>query len=79
MKGTHKHTIKGIHNIRKSDLRRIHWRKVVTRKVIVIAGFGIVGFVLEHYTHLWFAGRGGELAFGAVIEHLLFGLPVAEG
>jgi hypothetical protein len=70
------HSKRGIHNITREEFQRIHWRKFFTRKVIIIGSFAVIGFVLEHYTHLYFAGRGGEIAFGAVVEHFLFGIPL---
>ena len=60
------------------DLRRIHWRKYITRKVIILGVFGIVGYYIEHAFHVWYAGKGGEIAIGTVIEHILFEVPVEE-
>jgi hypothetical protein len=72
------HIKKNIHTIKFADLRRIHWKKYLTRKVFILALFGAAGYTLEHYWHIWFAGKGGELAFGTVVEHLLFEVPVEE-
>jgi len=58
--------------------RRIHWRKFITRKVVVLALFGAAGYAAEHYLHLWFAGKGGEVMFGTILEHILFEVPVEE-
>ncbi len=69
---------KTIHTITHKDFRRIHWRKYLTRKVIILTAFGLVGVYTEHVLHLWFLGKGGELAIGTVIEHLLFEIPIEE-
>ena len=61
-----------------TDFRRIHWRKFISRKVIVLAVFGAAGYAAEHYLHIWFAGKGGEIMFGTIIEHILFGVPVED-
>jgi len=62
-----------------TDFRKIHWRKFVSRKIVVLVIFGAAGYAIEHYLHLWFAGKGGEIAFGTLLEHILFGVPVEEG
>lgn len=59
-----------------AELRHIHWRKYLTRKVVILTIFGALGYMAEHYLHLWFAGKGGEIALGTVIEHVLFEVPV---
>jgi hypothetical protein len=70
--GRRKHTLL-------TDFRHVHWRKFITRKVIVLAIFGAIGYAAEHYLHLWFAGKGGEIAFGTIIEHTFFEVPMEGG
>jgi hypothetical protein len=55
---------------------RIHWRKYLTRKVFILSGFVIAGLSAEHYLHLWFCGKGAELALGTILEHTLFEVPM---
>lgn len=61
-----------------TDFRKIQWRKFISRKIIVLAIFGMAGYFIEHHLHLWYAGKGGEVAFGTILEHTLFGVPVEE-
>ena len=57
---------------------RIHWRKYFTRKFFILGGFVLAGYAAEHYLHLWFAGKGAELALGTILEHTLFEVPMEE-
>jgi hypothetical protein len=57
---------------------KIHWRKYLTRKVIILAVFAVAGYAAEHYLRLWFAGKGAELALGTVLEHTFFEVPMEE-
>ena len=59
-------------------LPKINWKKFISRKIIILAVCAAIGYSLEHYLHLWFAGKGGELALGTVVEHLFFEVPVEE-
>lgn len=68
----------GICHMKLADIKRVHWRKYLSRKVAILAVVSVAGYALEHYFHIWFAGKGGEIAFGTVIEHLFFEVPVVE-
>lgn len=59
-------------------IKRIHWKKYLTRKVIILTLFVAAGYAAEHYLHIWFAGKGAELAFGTILEHTLFEVPIEE-
>ncbi len=61
-----------------ADIKRIHWRKYLSRKIIILAICGVAGYAVEHYLHIWFAGKGGEVAIGAVLDHLFLEVPVIE-
>lgn len=69
----------GIRQMKLADIKRVHWRKYLSRKIVILTIFGMAGYALEHYCHIWFAGKGGEIAFGTVIEHLFLEMPVVEG
>lgn len=66
------------HEISWKEFRRIHWKKYLTRKVIVLTSFAIAGGIAGQYIHAWFVSKTAELAFGTVVEHLLFEIPVLE-
>lgn len=57
---------------------KIHWKKYITRKVIILSLFVLGGTALAHYLHLWFLDKGAELALGTLMEHLFFDVPMEE-
>lgn len=59
-------------------MHRIHWRKLVTRKMIVIAVLIVVGRCLDTWWHFHLAGKGGEMLAAVTLEHLCFGIPLWE-
>jgi hypothetical protein len=69
---------KSLKDIHLRDVRHIHWQRYLTRKVVVLAAFGCVGMVVEHYLHIWWFAKGGEILIGSVFEHLAFEIPLLE-
>lgn len=69
---------KSIRNMVLADVKRIHWRKYLSRKVWILALFGAVGYLIEHSYHLWWAGKGGEVLTGVLVEHLFMEVPMVE-
>lgn len=51
--------------------RTINWRPYLTRRVLIVAGFSMLGYGIEHIAHVYWAGKGGELLIGAVLGHCL--------
>jgi hypothetical protein len=62
----------------KTKPKKIHWRAYFERKFIFLLIFGVCCYALEHYWHLYIAGKGGELALGTVLEHAFFGIPMED-
>ena len=60
------------------DIRCIHWRKYITRKIVILTVCAAGGFIAEHYLKIWWLGKGGELLFGSVFEHIAFEVPLLE-
>jgi hypothetical protein len=69
---------KSLKEITLRDLQRIHWKHYLTRKVVILAAFGCAGMVVEHYLHIWWFAKGGEILIGSVFEHLTFEIPLLE-
>jgi hypothetical protein len=59
-------------------MHRIHWRKLVTRKMVVIAVLIVAGHFLDAWWHFHLAGKGGEMLLGVTVEHFCFGIPLFE-
>lgn len=49
----------------------INWRAYTTRRVLLVTGLSVFGYMLEHFAHWYMAGKGGELLIGAVLGHCL--------
>lgn len=57
---------------------KIHWKKFFTRKVLVIAALVFICHTVDILWRIHAAGRGGEVMFGSLVEHLCFGVPVMD-
>jgi hypothetical protein len=59
---------------------KIHWRKYLERKVIVLAAFCFATYVMETYLHVPRVGgivhSFHDLTVGVLAEHLFFGIPL---
>lgn len=71
-------------HIRTPHLRppRIHWRKYLERKVIVLASLCFVTFIMETWFHVPrvqpVIHSFHDLTVGVLAEHLFFGIPLEE-
>jgi len=59
-------------------MKRVHWRKYITRKVLIVAGIMLALQLLEHITRWHFAGKIAEFSTSSLVEHVLFGVPMEE-
>ena len=57
---------------------KIHWRKYMTRKVIILACFVVASTCVNTYMHFALLDHAHELAMGTLFEHLIFGIPMEE-
>ncbi len=60
-------------------MRKIHWKKLATRKLIFISGGCIVLSAIEHFVHLQSTSKGVEVFSTALLDHILFGIPFEGG
>lgn len=49
----------------------LNLRRYITRRVLVVVAFSAVGYGLDLWLHMHYAGKGGELLAGAVLGHFL--------
>lgn len=59
-------------------MKRVHWRKYLTRKLLVVGFIMLALHVIEHLTEWRFAGKLAEFSTSSIVEHLLFGVPMEE-
>ena len=61
---------------------KIHWRRYIERKVVILGSLAIATFIMESYFHV--PRVGGvihgfhDLTVGVLAEHLVFGIPMEE-
>lgn len=57
---------------------KIHWRKYLERKVILLVALVASTYVLESYfgLHVTVVHQAHELAVGVLAEHVFFGIPL---
>jgi hypothetical protein len=57
---------------------KVHWRKFVERKVIMLTCVVVISPYLSEYLHLHLFNHIHELALGTLCEHLVFGVALEE-
>lgn len=71
-------------HIRHPSIRppRIHWKKYLERKVIVLSALCLSTFIMETYFHMPHVmpviHSFHDLTIGVLAEHLLFGIPLED-
>jgi hypothetical protein len=59
-------------------MKRIHWRKLLRRKVLMMVCIAVLLQLAEHRYYGGITHRLAELSLSAVLDHFLFGVPFLE-
>jgi enoyl-[acyl-carrier-protein] reductase (NADH) len=57
---------------------RVHWKKLLTRKILFMVGVASISSIATHFADLSLVHKTAELSLTALADHLLFGVPFEE-
>lgn len=46
------------------------WHVYFQRRAILFFTIALAGFLAEHFYHLWFLGKGGEVIIGVIVDRI---------
>ena len=46
------------------------WHVYFQRRAILVFTIALAGFLAEHFYHLWFIGKGGEVIIGVIVDRI---------